>query len=247
MTSEKEFWIASYLASVKSHFRNADRFLVNVEIVGASVESVGFRPLDVHKQPQSEDMQTVNAFQTASREGRKVRSQIIVREGFEQRLMAKIALALGNQILGVRFLDTEHAANLRKALREADLTKRMALPIRGIQYFSSADTSAISEVLSFPGAWVLLVQTLSDQLVFAVFTPAKTMMSIVVSEEPQLVAKAMSKYSSGLVWLTIPSLHRAVGPLSLPEYLAHQTKSLLCPELERISGKWIEFSSLTPC
>ena len=66
-------------------------------------------------------------------------------------------------------------------------------------------------------------------------------------DESNLIQTLKGTYKDGVVWLTIPALETAVGPLGLPDYIAHQSGIIQNPQLSRLAEKKIEFDSLPNC
>ena len=47
-------------------------------------------------------------------------------------------------------------------------------------------------------------------------------MSVVVCDDPTVLEKLKEVYDDGVVWLCLPALETAIGPLEFPNYIAHQ-------------------------
>jgi hypothetical protein len=62
-----------------------------------------------------------------------------------------------------------------------------------------------------------------------------------------LVSQLDKAYLHGSIWITIPALRRAVGPIPLLSYLAHQRSARLLPELVALAGQRIDPRTLPPC
>jgi hypothetical protein len=71
-------------------------------------------------------------------------------------------------------------------------------------------------------------------------------MSILISDDAKLLAILGSSMSDGKVWLTIPALGEAVGPIPFAEYLGHQTKIHSVPLLAALEAKRIDPATLPP-
>lgn len=244
LASKEPFWIHSCLASVEAHFKKADLFVVNTDI---PVGHAAFKSAFESDLSRRADMDTVKAVQKAFRDGQGIRNRLRIRTDAGTRLLAKIGIAMGHKTLGAAFAETEYAKTLRQALWEADAEKRAALRIKGVGYFKGTKTPEFPEILGFRSAWVLLVQAIDDHLLLSVITPMCRTMAIVISDEPQLVRQIGPRYDSGLVWVTVPSLGRSVGPLSFPDYAGHQTGDVLQPELSEVTGRWVDYCMLPPC
>jgi len=244
LTTKQAFWIWSCLASVKAHFKKASRYIVNMEVPRGWSE---FRPIVLSDGIQREDMTTVNAVSGAAAASGHLSTQYIVQPDTGSRFVVKLALAVGYRVFGRPFLDTEHAKILRRAFREADPIKRATLPIPGTGYLSAAGDPQMRQLLHFAGAWVLLLTVVSDRLALSIISPSGKIMNVLVSDDPSLIPLVVDTYRDGVIWLTVPALRNAVGPLCLLDYLEHQTGSTLYPELCAIVDKRVEFDDLPPC
>jgi hypothetical protein len=181
------------------------------------------------------------------RNGGWIKAKVVIRPDIGQRFLAKLGLAVGYKLLGLPFLATDYAQHLRKGFRESNFQKRRLIPVRGTGFMHEKGLGGIEKVLTWPGAWVLLLATINQLLQLSIISPSGKTMAIVVCDEPALVKSLDTSYREGVVWLTIPSLGEAVGPIMLPDYLAHQTKASPLAELELLAGKRIDPSVLPPC
>ncbi len=150
--------------------------------------------------------------------------------------MAKLALAIGYKLFGVRFLKSPSGLNLRKAFREANPEKRKQIPIRGSGFLTSGDHNDIGHMLRWPGGWCLLLLRLSDRLSLVVQPPSGRSLIIQITDDPEFFDKLGAEYRDGVAWLTVPPVAKAVGPISLPEYLAHQHGPHAHPELRNLEA-----------
>jgi hypothetical protein len=242
LASEVPFWIVVSLASFKAHFAKAARFVVNMDV---PLEWRGsFSNPDSNDLLQAADMEIVTA---VTRAGNDIRARAVIQFDVGDRFLAKLGLAIGYKLLGTAFLATDSAQNLRRACREANAEKRRQIPVRGTGYLDDIGLGGAERVLSWRGGWVLLLNAIDQQLMLTVVTPSGRTMIVVVCDQAALISKLDRAYLFGSVWITIPALGEAVGPLSLGSYLAHQMKNALLPELETLAGRRIDPSMLPPC
>ena len=245
LTSEEPFWIVVSLASFKAHFDRAERFVVNMDV--PTQWSGSFKNPDANDLAQASDMNVVTAVIAAGRNDNWIKATPVIRPDVGNRLLAKLALAIGYKFLGAPFLTTDYARHLRKGFREADSEKRRQIPVRGTGYLHELGLGGAEKVLSWPGGWVLLLNVINRLLCLSVISPSGRAMNVLVCDQPALVAGLDAAYRDGAVWVTIPALGEAVGPVPLPTYLAHQTNTSLFPELEKLAGKRIDSATLPPC
>jgi len=245
LTSREEFWILVSLESFRRHFPHAQRFVVNMNVPPSWNDL--FRNPELSDAVQAADMTVVNTVITASREGKSLRVTPVVRPDLGSRLLAKLALAIGHKLLGGEFLATDYAKHLRKGFREAKMEKRMAIPIHGTGFFNDPALGGAEKTLKWPSGWVLFLHIVAEKLALTVITPSGEAMIVYVCDQPALVGKLVPAYKDGMVWITIPSLGEAVGPISLPTYIAHQTEAALLPQLSELAAKRQDPSRLPPC
>lgn len=244
LTSKKPFWIFTTLASVKSHFKKASRFVVNMEVPEGSVS---FNEVDRNDENQARDMDTVQAIIDVAAKRQRLRNRVTVPVDVGNRLLAKLGLAVGYQLLGKPFLETEYSKTLRTAFREANYEKRKKSLVRGSGYFGNSLGEALEQRLRFPGAWVLLIWRTGGCLGCHVITPSGKTMSVLVCDHPSLVEKIDEAYDDGVIWLTLPALETGIGPLALPSYIGHQLGDQTLPMLTELEEKRVDFNSLPPC
>lgn len=244
LTSDNPFWIAVSLNSFRAHFRKAQRFVTNAGVPPEWSHIV--KAPDPSDPVQAQDLQVMAAVQNAAREGQSLVCRTITGKDLGTRLLAKLALAAGYKLLGQAFLATAYAAILRQGLWERDPEARKAIPVRGTGYLG--DNSPFASVPMFwPGAWVLMLNHTTAGLSLSVFTPSKRAMHVLISDEGDLLRHLDPAYNEGRVWLTVPSCSVGLGPIWLPDYLAHQLGNISHPELEALNSKRCDPGLLPPC
>jgi hypothetical protein len=96
-------------------------------------------------------------------------------------------------------------------------------------------------------AGMLMVNIVEGDLVLSVISPSGRFMTVVVCDDPTLISRLDGLYHDGVVGITVPAAQDAVGPISLPEYLAHQTDTYAHPALTALVSKRGDASTLPPC
>jgi len=235
-TSTNPFWITVAVNSFKAHFRRAKRYLVNSNV--PPQWAADFSTPDPTDETTARDLVVVKHVADASRRKQSVRSTIEMRVDQDSRLLAKIALGVGHNLLGKAFDDSPYAALLRQALWEKDFQKRQSIPVRGSGYLNGGSAlAAIVPVLHWPGAWVLMLNVVKGSLCLTVVSPGKMSMGIVVTDDGQLVSQLGPDVHDGIVWLTVPSIQDCVGPLPQPAYIAHQIGASTNEKLQALAAK----------
>jgi hypothetical protein len=243
ITSEEPFWIKVSLASFRSHFNRAERIVVNAEIP----PNWPFKEPDLNDAIQAEDMKTVDAVINAGRSGKTVRVRPAIALDLGNRMLAKLGLGVGYKLLGSAFLETDYAKSLREAMREANIEKRRRIPVLGSSFFGGPELSGAQEVLRWPGGWVLMINIIEGKLNLSIISPSGRSMTVLITADQNLLAKLDSSYAEGMVWITVPAAKEAVGPISLPVYLGHQTNDAPLPSLVALASQRGDRTTLPPC
>jgi hypothetical protein len=243
LASEERFWILVGLESFRQQFDRAERYVVNMEIPA----DWPFKNPDKTDPLQEEDMKTVEAVIEAGRAGTLIRVRAVIRFDLANRMLAKLGLAVGYKLFGRSFLETDYAKNLRRGFWEANIEKRRDIPVRGSGFLSQDGIGGAEEVLAWPGGWVLTVNIVEGNLGLSVISPSGRSMTVMVCDDPTLVSRLEGSYRNGGVWITVPAAQDAVGPISLPEYLAHQTDTRALPALIALASKRGDPGTLPPC
>jgi hypothetical protein len=245
LTSTNPFWILVSLSSFRAHFKKAALFVTNLALLP---QWTAFKNPDLGDPLQARDMSVITTMINAGRNGIATRVDLVVQIDLDSRLLAKLGLAVGYKMFGARFLATGYAKTLRAALWEPNLGERCGLPVRGTGYLHGPPPpGGVGATLKWPGAWVLMMRRSGEVLSLAVMAPSGRSMSVLICEEPDLMTGLDSTYENGQVWLTVPSLGEAAGPIPLPEYIAHQLQVRSVPALAALAAKRIDPSTLPPC
>ncbi|KXG87608.1 HNH endonuclease [Agrobacterium bohemicum] len=243
LTSEEPFWIMVSLESFRHHFDKAERYVVNANIS----PDWGIGVPDPENTVQAEDMKTVDAVDRKGRAGEKLHLRPAVAIDTGGRMLAKLGLAVGYKLLGDAFLATEYASHLRAAMREGDFEKRRAIPVRGSSFLKSPNNPEVNKALSWPGAWVLMINVIADKLSLSVISPSGRSMTVLVSDEKSLLGRLDAKYADGVVWITVVAAKKAVGPFALPDYITHKLNVASLQELEDLEAMRGDPAMLPPC
>jgi hypothetical protein len=239
LTSPNQLWYLLAIRSFVAAFDRAERYAVNFGFPGDAPAIYSVRRTE---EAPPKDLERVRSVMDQEH-----KNNFAVQAGFEQRFLAKLALGLGANLFGTAFLDTPYAKLLRTALWERDLEKRAKLPVRGTGFFDDSKT-AVDDLISWPGAYTLLLLATRDAFVLRFHFPSGRPMRIVISDTPELWANAkFQNYRDGEVFIILPQASKFVGPVSMRKYLGHQLKKKAVPELKAIEGLRIDPATLPPC
>ena len=243
LASQTEYWIISALEAFKKHFERAQRYIVNTDV---PVKWKSFSEVDRNDPMQAADLQVIDMILAAGKAGDLVRAQLQLRIDTDHRFLCKLGLAIGCKLFGSDFGNHAQGAQLRKAFRDPDPVRRKQIPIRGSGYFGGPKESPLA-ILGWPAAWVLIVKRNGDALGLTIVSPSGKLMAIQITEDPSLFAALGQEYVDGLVWVTVPPLGKAAGPILMPDYAAHLIGEILHPELSALAAPRIDPATLPAC
>jgi hypothetical protein len=246
VTTSERFWLIVSLISFHNHFRRADRVVVNMPAPQGFVPP--FQEIDLEDSDQARKIRIARSSGDASLIQEQIRLQFAIKTDLGSRLLAKLALGVGRELLGEAFLQTGYAAILRNALWERDAAVRSKLAIVGTGYFAENVPALAAKFLSWPNAWTLTLWNMASGLMLLVGTPTGRIMTVLISNEPGLLSVLNGRFAEGEVYITIPALRYALQrPLALRDMIAHNTKMASVKELSELAAKRRDPALLPPC
>jgi hypothetical protein len=235
-------WIAITLRSILSHFRKARVFAMNFTING--VDAHRFEQPPLNHPDFIEDLAGVEAFQSAAKKGNSVRGRVVVDINFERRWLCKIALGVGQKLLGDEYLKTSYRLALKEVLWRKDPEVDDSTLLRGAGYWSEKRDL---EVLKWPGAWVISIISANDGLSLNITTPSGKSMTIVICDDLSLICIGRKIAIFENIYLAIPSLGVGIGPLTLEEYVLHKSGNRRLPALTKVEERRVERHGFPSC
>lgn len=155
-----------------------------------------------------------------SSSGTEWKLRVVYEIGFEERFLAKLARGVGYKLFGESYLDTSYGVATQLALWEKDRSVRGKL-IRGVPLMS-ARLQAVKANTSLPGTYSILLWALADVFALILTLPDGSSLSVVVSDDPALWSAAdFDCYREGVMYFVAPQVQTCVGPIALPDFLAH--------------------------
>jgi hypothetical protein len=231
--------------SFQRHFRRARRFVINAKT------PEGFQPPFsdvVQSDPDiSRHLIVMDSIGLAARSSSKIHLHSVHSANLGGRFLAKLALGIGRELLGESFLDTGYAAILRTALWERHCQQRAKLPVRGSGYLSGTHHDFASQVLKWPGAWLIWIQVLKGNLTGLIISPRGHQMAILICDEAGLLRSWAEEWPEGQIYLAIPAIKQAIGPVAGAEYLAHKLGNLRLLTLANIETSLQTITAPPPC
>jgi HNH endonuclease/Protein of unknown function (DUF2934) len=240
LTSQSAYWTVIALRSFALHFNKAKRRCLTAVAGMPDAWSNLAPPPDVNDRDEAKEVALIGAKGSS---GFHVR--VPVRLDMSGRFLAKVALGLGFNLLGEAFVATAYAQELRSAVHESDQRKRSALRVRGSGFLLGPHDNAGARILSWSGAWTILIKVIANELCLTICSPSGHMMAVVVSDDPALWADGkLQNYQDGQVFLLLPQRSECSAPVVLPDFLAHRSGVIRQPELGRLERLRIDPRSL---
>jgi hypothetical protein len=222
LTSQSLYWALTALQSFAAQFSRARLFCVT--------KLDGMPPTLAHSYVEEKDASKIEVDEIswirARPDGQQQPHKFSLRLDFSDRFLAKLSLGLGANILGERYLDSPYAGELRKLLWLQGGIGTVEPAVKGRNYWQEPQTPHLSKILSWPGAWTILLLAPREGFVLHVNTPSGRGMTMALSDDCTFWSGAdFQTYRDGAVFIAVPARQVFVGPISLPLYLAHQLGS----------------------
>lgn len=238
LTTHDPAWVMLILRSFKASFRRVKRYATNL---GFGKES---EPQDFILESGIAEKEEAKRL-LALPESRNHSVSINVQ--FDYRFLAKLALGMGYKLLGDDYLITTYYNDVRAALWARDPDARQGIPLRGASFLSSREDQT-AELLSHPAGYIVRLHIIANDFVLSLNLPSGKVMHVSMSDSPQLWEEPrFDHYRQGVMYLIAPQLGRFVGPVSLPQFIAHKTGIGKVQELQAIEAMRIDPSTLPPC
>ena len=216
--------------SYARQFKKAARYSGNVVLLTEEMAMVGISPL-----PAELEAEKAMLFDSLAKK-EKQHSQLKIQIGFEERFMAKLARGIGYKLFGEAGLDSTVGKRNLAAMWEKDHAKRAAL-LAGTPLFG-ATAHDLQGMTAIDGAYTVLIMVTGDRCIMAVSLPSGRMFSILLVDEPALWAgPEFTDYRHGVIHVIAPQIDTFIGPMWLPDFLAHKTGDIENTELAKLEKR----------
>jgi len=135
---------------------------------------------------------------------------------YSDRFEIKVALGLGALFLAPSFIESADAELLRRFLWTPDDDARQTIPVRGTSFLYGEES--LRDHLAWEGCHVLVLKPLPHALAMILILYGVQVGATQVTTDTSHWERVIP--SDGLVYVVVPGLRRAVGPLDLGAYLA---------------------------
>nr|WP_230968056.1 HNH endonuclease [Nostoc sp. WHI] len=227
------FWQKIVFNSFISHFNKARRFICN-----APDENNGEW---IFSKSSEKEKAIIKILMEARGTDHEVNN--LIDPYSHERFLAKIALGLGFNIFGDKYLETDYAQFLRDILWRKKPNNTSELK-RFLGYFDPVGES-LKVILPWEGAHTFLIMSIGDYFILCMCIYGKAFLNVVISDERSLWSDHKN-YSDGQIFLVVPQLSKALNPISLPIYISHKLQELPAKELQELEALKIDPSTLPP-
>ncbi|AHJ11349.1 HNH endonuclease [Sulfurospirillum multivorans] len=241
-STDNSQWIKKLLVSYREYFKNAKRYSTNINIQNEN---------NFLNSPSSNEQNIINEITKISEENRLQINQLVFQIGFEIRFLSKIALAIGHNLFGEEYSNSNYAQILREVIWESDYQKLQNYEHKISNFFSESNTllKDVSQIIAWKGGTTIILLPINNSLVLLLYLVGnKQPIVITITDELDCFAvETLNKFPNGCVWILIPQRQVFKGAYGLPEYLAYKTedKSFI-NDLNEIEKLYVEFEKLPP-
>lgn len=245
LTSKSSYWALSAIMSFMAHFRGVTSRLFCLTRVEGMPEELSSEFVDETCALEME-IKEINWIR-ARPDGKMVMMGVSVRLDFSDRFLAKLALGLGANILGSRYLTSDYATKLRKLLWIRDPKEKAELNVRGTNYLNFENMRGVSEIIKREAAWTIMLMAQKNDFLLLLCTPNGRGMSIVISDDATLWQdESLKEYHFGVMYFVVPERECFIGPVSLPDLLAYRLHHRSQPKIAYLESLRGDPSLLPP-
>lgn len=229
------YWNKVLLLSCKKQFGKARRLSSSIKIYPQSEHD------DYFEKPTKDEECLLEFFSSMS--GQEHAASITISIGFEQRFLAKLALGLGYNLFGNKFLESEYSQDLRNAMWERDLNKR-SKKITFSNYLQTIthDFSETLKWVQWEGVHTIIILPTDNILYLIFYCFGYKLMMIPLCNDQDLWSRFIP--SDGIVYIAAPQLEIFSGSLSLIDVISHKTGDHKIKILEEIDKRKINIRQL---
>lgn len=164
---------------------------------------------------------------------------------FSRRFLSKVALGLGANLFGPKYLGTPYVNELRRALwstKEDD----DAADLRGTDFMNESALTG-SRLNGIRGTWGLIFTATPKAFGLVIVTPAGRSMAIQIADEPSLWSNpAFAPYHEGLFHFIVPERGHFSDAVSMLDFVSHKIGRRTNPVMAEIEGFQSDPTTLPP-
>jgi len=226
-----EAWYRTCLISVVTHFKEQRRIFVNGRIDNDEKEEFFNIPNEIETKTANKLLEYKKKIDESDD---KIRCTVRMLEGFEHRILAKLAIGLGYNIIGKEYLKSKNYKQMLKMLWSKTMKDRKDLQIHGSDFSHVIGKNAPFDLLFGEDRVSILIFHDGDELALVLDFWRKLTFSIKIIDstlDDNLLSSPIS--NSTLTYLFEP-IGKSIGPITLTDAILHYTKKQIIPELDVI-------------
>jgi hypothetical protein len=221
------------IRSFVRQFRDARRYALNFDTRQDS-SVVPFMHV-----PDERGLRESAMLNSTIKRGSEWRIEMTLELGFEQRFLAKVGRFLGFNLFGEKYLCTQRAKDLKEVLWEQRSERRFEL-MRA--RYSRDELVEYGRTVGVAGAYSVLLMPINGFFTAILTLPGGKTMAVEISHTPELWSgEEFQAYLAGVIYVIAPPVDVFLGPLSLPDFLAHRSgkdEIARLAALEKRRKKW---------
>jgi len=227
-----EYWVAVLLLSCLDTFDGARLISGNIDLPPVPE---GEKPyFDTPNEEEQKMLEQIRRLQGVVHNG-----NFPVQVGFEQRFVAKLALGLGVNLFGEKFLASSYSTSLRNAMWEKDLEKRQGFGVQFYKYFT--DDNSLADLFAIDGAHTILFYPQEEKLFLMAFIYGRKMLMIPLAIEKSIWEPNIKE---GYIYVAAPQVDKFIGPISVSEYVAYKGGIHKIPAMDDLMKMTFDVSTL---
>jgi len=229
-------WHPVILKSFTEHFKNSILYLGN----GPTPKILGFSDItsklcSIHEKLKG--MLSKNKFHEI---------EFTIEINYGDRFLAKIALGIGSIILNESFKQSRSSDLLRKLMWERKAEEREKIPVFRTNFLEkSAGINSLVKILKWEGGHsIALINEGENLVLYTNFYEFQSAIVVITDEAKHWKGKINGL---GIIFVIVPGFKKAVGPLSIGEFIAHKTlNNYKNPELLNLEREMSKFEKPQP-
>lgn len=236
--TDNPIWLKKLLLSFKEIFKYTQRFSTNVVIDSQN---------DILNRPNENQQIIIDKINISNS---IKQNELVLQMGFEVRFLAKVALALGENLLGNEYIKSDYAQKLQKIIFEKDINKIFELQPEISNFFDKKNQQTnVLKFIAWEGGHTILFLPIKNKLILhiSLFGSDIPLYATITNTLDNYYADLIKQYPYGWVYIFIPQRGILKGAYGFPEYIAYiQGEKRLIKDLNDVENLSQNFDDLPP-
>lgn len=195
------------------------------EIQGANPSDIGFA------EPDELDRACIEFFRIQCSGNQERTNRLAIDLWFDHRFLAKLAIGVSYCLFGQKILATDYGVDLFKGLWQRRGEDEGL--VRGRPLYAGTIDRTFNKIIGFPNAVTITILSTPEGVSLNLNICAQLNWTVFCVPYEVLTEGDRAKIGAGKVIVLFRSIKKGFC-FNLPDYLAHQSKDVLIPELEKI-------------